>query len=210
MSEQMLYFLITFGYLGILVATYFEHLFPLLPTHLIIPLAGVLVGQHQLDFGPVLLSASVGGVLGSFTLYGLGLRTQETAIYHYAGRMRISEVRLKRLLEALEKYGELALFTSHLMPITPTRMVFSILMGMNRLSAIRFLFWASVGTVPWLAVQLYISAYVGENWQAILFQPQWLLLLLVLLGLGWFFWQFIRHHKLGNSKKPSSNEGFSV
>ena len=60
------------GYLALALAMLLENLIPPIPSELIQPLAGFLVGQGRLELLPVILAGGCGTVLGCWFWYGLG------------------------------------------------------------------------------------------------------------------------------------------
>src|SRR5215207_2281247 len=79
----------SFGYVGVFVLILAGSLFLPVPTELTLPLFGFLVGQGRLSVFPVLLTATAARVSASLIMYEVGLR--------------ISEVRLRRLVKRLER-----------------------------------------------------------------------------------------------------------
>ena len=61
-----------FGYIGVAVLIVAQNLFPLIPSALILLLAGFLVGQGRFSFAPVLLAATTGSVVSALALYAPG------------------------------------------------------------------------------------------------------------------------------------------
>lgn len=156
--------LLKFGYLGVLIALYIEHVMPPLPTNAVLPVAGYMVGRGEMNFWGVLLAAVAGGVLGSLTLYVLGRWMGEKPIRKYAGWLKISDRRLEQTFDLARHYGNMSVFALHAVPISPIRVVVSVMAGVNRLSSILFTVAAWCGTFIWISITLYITAYASEKW----------------------------------------------
>jgi len=60
------------GYLGLALLLVAENLFPPIPSEIVLPLAGFLVGRGDLNFWGALVAATLGSVLGALLLYALG------------------------------------------------------------------------------------------------------------------------------------------
>ena len=72
------------GYPGIVALMFAENIFPPIPSELIMPLAGFVAAQGQLDPVLVVLAGTLGSVLGVLPWYYLGL---------WLGRERIGSQR---------------------------------------------------------------------------------------------------------------------
>jgi hypothetical protein len=59
-------------YVTVLLVAYLENVVPPIPGDMVIVFAGYLVGLGVVGFGPVLIMASLGGVLGFLTMYLIG------------------------------------------------------------------------------------------------------------------------------------------
>lgn len=192
MSAQDFQVLLQFGYLGVLIALYIEHIAPPLPAHVVLPLAGILVGQGELSFWGVLISAVTGGVLGSFTLYLMGYKLGQRPIIRYASWARISEPRMERIIAVTRGYGNNYVFALHAIPISPVRVLVSMMAGVNRLSWLRFLVAAWVGTFFWIAITLYVTAFASEKWGYLLDEamqyPELVLGVTLLAGASFTAW----------------------
>ena len=67
----------TGSYVGVGGLLVLENLFPPIPSELILPVAGFLVGQGKLAFVWVVVAATLGSVAGALVLYGLGYKLGE-------------------------------------------------------------------------------------------------------------------------------------
>ncbi|MBZ0307864.1 MAG: DedA family protein [Anaerolineae bacterium] len=164
MAAQDFEFLLTLGYLGVFLALYIEHVMPPLPTNLLLPVAGYMVGRGELDFMGVWLAACAGGLMGSLTLYGLGYWMGERPLWRYARWLKIPERRIQRGFVLSQEYGNSSVFAMHAMPISPIRVMVSIMAGVNRLSILRFLLASGIGNLIWIGAILGVTAFAGDQW----------------------------------------------
>lgn len=197
MTAQDFEFLLTLGYLGVFLALYIEHVMPPLPTNLLLPVAGYMVGRGELDFVGVWLAACAGGVMGSLTLYGLGYSMGERPLWRYAKWLKIPERRIQRGFALSREYGNSSVFAMHAMPISPIRVLVSIMAGVNRLSVLRFSLAASVGNLIWIGAILGVSTFASDKWgylvEDMIKQQLWIVLAAVLLAVAFsvaFVFQF--------------------
>lgn len=149
------------------MALYIEHVFPPIPAQLVLPVAGFLIGRGDLNFGGVLFFACLGGVLGSSTLYLLGYWVHEPIIVRYGHILKLTPERLEKTMDFIKRYSNSMVFVSHTIPLSPIRVLVSLLSGANKMPYLRFLFFTTLGTFLWIGGQLYVAVFIGQNWEAI-------------------------------------------
>lgn len=169
MTQQFEQLIETLGYLGILIGLYIEHVFPPAPAQVVIPIAGFLVGRGELTFLGVWISGTIGGVLGSCTLYWLGRWLDErfvrTFVRKHGKWLTVSEADLDRTLRLFDRWGNWLVLISHMIPLSPVRVFMSLTAGANRMGWLRFALYSTLGTILWIGGQLYLAVLVGENWE---------------------------------------------
>lgn len=72
MNQWLLHIMNTFGYLGIAVLIMIENIFPPIPSEVILTFGGFMTTFTQMHVPGVVLSSTVGSVLGAILLYQLG------------------------------------------------------------------------------------------------------------------------------------------
>jgi membrane protein DedA with SNARE-associated domain len=215
-TPQVEQFIITFGYIGVLIGLYIEHVFPPAPMQVVIPVAGFLVGRGELNFWGVWVAGTIGGVLGSYTLYELGHWVDEPRVRRFVqkhGRwLTISENDLDRSLRFLDRYGTAMVFISHMIPLSVVRVIVSAFAGVMGMSRWMFLIYCTAGTILWIGGQLYLAVLVGESWDNMIaaIRPHENLawgtgIILTILLVIWYLWRF-RQQRLAE-KKALPTEG---
>jgi membrane protein DedA with SNARE-associated domain len=66
------------GYVGVALAMFIEALFPPIPSEIVLPFAGFAAAQGKLSFIGVLVSATVGSIVGATVLYLFGKLVTES------------------------------------------------------------------------------------------------------------------------------------
>jgi membrane protein DedA with SNARE-associated domain len=112
--------ILSLGYLGlaILVALGNIRLVPI-PAEITLPLAGLLVGEGQLTFVPVLLWTTVASVVVSVILYLLGFWVGEESLRRFIkfGRfVFLYESDLDKTCEVFRRHGGIACLVGRLIP----------------------------------------------------------------------------------------------
>lgn len=190
--------ILTLGYPGIALVMLIENLFPPIPSELVMPFAGFLAAQGKMDFTLVLVSGTIGAVLGAIALYYIGVWADEAIIRRFVRRwgkwLTISETELNIALTFFMRRGEAVVFFGRLIPLI--RSLISIPAGMRRMNFARFLLFTSIGTSLWNLALTLAGSILGANWKSVLnFLGTYQNVTVVALGLaivgfiGWRLWQ---------------------
>src|SRR5919199_3466702 len=108
------------GYIGVAVLIAMGYMHLLVPTGVVLALAGFLVGQGHFSFLWVLVASTIGGVFGSLVLYLPGLWIGEESIRRFIGRLErfklVYRSDLDKASEMFERHGGKAILIGHLVP----------------------------------------------------------------------------------------------
>jgi membrane protein DedA with SNARE-associated domain len=106
------------GYVGIAVLIALANLHLPIPSQIVLPFAGFLVGQGRLSFTLVLIAATVGAVFASLLLYYLGLWIGEESLRRFIGRLErfkfVFRSDLDKASKVFERHGGKAILIGHL------------------------------------------------------------------------------------------------
>lgn len=165
----------SWGYTGIFFLMLLEASSLPIPSEVILPFAGYLVSQGQLDFWITLLVSTLAGIMGSLIDYYVGLRgvnifTQRKIL----GRSLLSETRLKTAERWFKTYGVFAVFLSRLVPGFRTLVSFPA--GAVRMLLPKFLIWTTIGCLVWNALLIYVGMYLGKNWREVAGVAQYIII----------------------------------
>ncbi len=138
-----------FGYTGLAVLIALGYLHLLVPTGVVLSLAGFLVGQGRFSFVWVLVVTTVAGAAGSLVLYLSGLWIGEESLRRFIRRFGrfvfVYESDLDKASGMFERHGGKAVLIGHLVPGV-TALV-SIPAGMKRMPLYgRFMAYTVLGT----------------------------------------------------------------
>jgi len=154
------------GYPGIFSLMLLESSSLPIPSEIILPFAGYLISQGQLNFGVSILIATLAGVLGSLIDYQIGRKGIDLiARQRILGRLVFDEARLETAEKWFKKYGILAVFLSRLVPAFRTLISFPA--GAMRMPLPKFVTFTAVGCLVWNATLTYIGVYLGANWRRV-------------------------------------------
>ncbi len=161
--------IVTIGYPGIVLVMAVENIFPPIPSELVLPFAGALSAEGDLEFWGVVSAGVAGSLIGAVALYAVGYGARQAGVRRlvaaYGKYLFISERDLDRGAAWFERYGEAVIFFGRLIPIV--RSIISIPAGYTRMPAGRFLFFTTLGTAVWSLLLTYVGRLLGENWERI-------------------------------------------
>ena len=183
-----------FGYPGVAVLTAMGYLHLLVPTSLVLPLSGFLVGQGRFSFIPVLVVSTIGGAGASMILYLAGLCLGEDKLRRLIGRLGrfklVSESELDKASALFDRHGGKAVLLGHLMPGV-TALV-SIPAGLKRMPVFGFIAYTVLGTALWNAGHIFLGWILGAQWTLVERYGhivEVVVLASVVVGIFWFFWR---------------------
>jgi membrane protein DedA with SNARE-associated domain len=160
----------SFGYVGVAVLVASGYLHLPIPTQLVLPLAGFLVGEGRFSFVEVMVASTVGGVVASLAWYFPGLWIGEENLRRFIGwleRFKIVYVSdLDKASEMFERHGRKAILIGHLIPgITA---LISVPAGIKRMPIYGwFMFYTILGCALWNAIFIILGWALGANYTLI-------------------------------------------
>ena len=153
-----------YGYPGIALLMLGENIFPPIPSELIMPLAGFVAAQGQLNPVLVVLAGALGSVLGALPWYYAGRCLGEERMCALAARhgrwLTLDDKGLGKAIRWFERHGRMAVLFGRLVPTVRT--LISLPAGMARMPLAPFLLYSSLGSLLWTAA-LAAAGYVLES-----------------------------------------------
>jgi membrane protein DedA with SNARE-associated domain len=139
------------GWLGLLLAMTVETLVQLVPSLLILPLAGHLCARGLISL-PIAIAASTGGsLLGSLIWYLLGRLVNERRLEGWTRQrghwLGLTPERLRRSRQWFQRHGWQVVFWGRLIPVLRTNV--SLPAGIELMSLPVFLGWSLLGNGLW-------------------------------------------------------------
>jgi len=170
------------GYLGIMALMFIESTFVPLPSELVIPPAGYLISQNQMSWTGVILSGTVGSLLGALFNYAIAVYLGRPFIFKYGKYFLISEKHLLKGEIFFQEHGNISTFVGRL--VLGLRHYISFPAGLARMNLKKFCFYTAFGASIWVGVLAYIGYFVGNNREKIMeVSRHWSLYLLALCAL---------------------------
>lgn len=156
----------SWGYLGVFMLMVAEHLFPPIPSEVIMPLAGFLAAQGTLSLGLTILIGTIGSTLGTTAWYFIGMWIGETRLKNFAARhgrlMALSPSDIDNARGWFEHHGAAAVFFGRMIPTIRT--LISVPAGLARMPFGKFLAFTAVGSAIWTGLLTFAGLLLHENY----------------------------------------------
>ncbi|WP_228281590.1 DedA family protein [Rubrobacter marinus] len=165
MAQWVLDVVSALGYLGLALLLIAENLFPPIPSEVVLPLAGFLVGRGDLNLWGALVAATAGSVLGAVALYSLGRWGGRRLVLRYGSWLRVDEESLDRAEGWFRRYGDALVLFARVVPIA--RSIVSIPAGTAKMPLVRFVVLTGVGSAVWNALLIGAGVMLGANWSVV-------------------------------------------
>jgi membrane protein DedA with SNARE-associated domain len=197
----------TMGYAGIALLMAIESANIPLPSEFILPYAGFMVQQGQLNFHLAALAGAIGCVLGSVPSYWLGYYGGRRFLHRYGKWLLMSEHDLMSAERWTLKYGDWAFFICRMLPVVRT--FISLPAGILKANFWPFVWLTFLGSWIWSYALVYVGVYFGENLAA--FKEIWhkfdyaIIGILMILGVL-YVWKHVKHLKEGARAFPEVDE----
>lgn len=150
MGEFILNVMSNYGYFGIFFLIAIENLFPPIPSEVILTFGGFATTYTKLTFTGVVLSATIGSLIGAIILYYVG------------ALIKVKKTDLAKTNNWFNKYGTKAVFFGRFIPII--RSLISIPAGANKMRMSLFVIYTTIGSLLWNIALVSAGALLGENW----------------------------------------------
>lgn len=185
------------GYLGVALLVALENLITVIPSELVLPLAGFLAGQGRLWLPGVVAAATIGSVGGALVMYGLGYWLGEDRVRllvrKHGRRVLVREADLDYALEWFRRHGATSVLFGRLVPAV--RSLISIPAGISRMALGRFVIYTAFGSTVWNGVLVGLGWILGENWPVVREYARWLeyaVVVALATAVVWLVWRRVR------------------
>ena len=148
------------GYIGIAVLMAMESSVLPVPSELVMPPAGYLAYQGQMNIWLALLAGTAGSCLGAWANYWAASRIGRWVFVRYGKWVLLTERSLERTEQFFAAHGEIATFVGRLFPVI--RHLISIPAGLARMPLRRFFAYTALGASLWCAVLLGVGWIIGR------------------------------------------------
>ena len=198
------------GYLGVALWVAIESVIIPIPSELVLPFAGFLVGQgtaiEPLTGQPwnvilVTLFGTVGATLGALVAYAIGMFGGRPVIERWGRYLGITPEDLDRADDFFARHGNAAAFFGRMVPVI--RSLVSFAAGIAHMPLGRFVVFTFLGSLPWTLLLVVSGVVMGANWEeigGILKRFEYLVLaILAVIALLWIWFRIVKPRRLGRA-----------
>ena len=181
----------SFGAPAVFLLMLLESMGILIPSEAISPFAGYLVSQEKMTLLSAVIAGVLGNLFGSWIAYFIGMWGGRELWFRYGKYVGVRAHHLDIAETWFEKYGEITVFVSRMLPVVRTFISFPA--GTARMNLAKFTFYTLLGCIPWVTALTYLGYLLGENWEEIgsyLHYLDYAVALAVVAGVVYIFWRW--------------------
>ena len=191
------------GYLGVALWVAIESVIVPIPSELVLPFAGFLVGEaaaiepltgQPWSFWLVVLAGTIGATVGSLIAYAIGALGGRPILERWGRIFGVTSADLDRADAFFLRHGDAASFFGRMLPVI--RSLVSFAAGVARMPLLRFTLFSFLGSLPFTALLVFAGVQLGANWETIggvIKQFEYAIVaILFLLILIWIWFRIIR------------------
>lgn len=154
------------GYPGIFILMAMESsVFPV-PSELVMPPAGYLAHQGQMNMFGAILCGAIGSLTGAYANYFAARHLGRPLLLKYGKYVWITEEKFSKVETFFRNHGEVSTFIGRLLPVV--RHLISLPAGLAGMNHFKFSLYTLLGAGLWVTVLAYIGYFIGANRELII------------------------------------------
>jgi membrane protein DedA with SNARE-associated domain len=153
------------GYAGLALLMLVETVFPPIPSEAILPLAGYLAEQGDLNVVAVLVTSTAGSVIGAGVLYEAARHGGRPFADRFMRRARIDPAKLSTAEEWFARRGAVVVLVGRCIP--GVRSLVSLPAGVLRMPRWEYLLFTFIGSAVWNALLVGAGYLLGAQWESV-------------------------------------------
>ena len=153
------------GYAGLVVLMAVEHVFPPIPSELVLPLAGFDVGRGNLSLVWALVASTAGSLIGASVLYLLARRGGRPLVLRLRRVLRVGEEDLDRAEQRFQRHSAWMVVLGRMVP--GVRSLVSLPPGLLRMPFGRYLALTLTGSLVWNTALIVAGQQLGSRWSQV-------------------------------------------
>jgi len=184
------------GYVGIALLMAIESACIPLPSEIIMPFAGYLVSQGEMNLFLVATAGAIGCNIGSAVAYFVGMYGGRAFVERWGRYVLVGTHELDIAERFFRRWGSVTVFIGRLLPVIRTFIAFPA--GMARMPLFKFHLYTFVGSWLWCYALAYIGKVLGDRWHSdprmreLLHQFDAVIVAVLLLGVAWYVWSHLK------------------
>ncbi|MFQ6020757.1 MAG: DedA family protein [Candidatus Aenigmatarchaeota archaeon] len=189
LSNIIIDFITSSGYLGIFIWMLLESANIPIPSEIIMPFSGYLVYLGKFSMIGIIFVGALGNLVGSIISYYIGLKEGRSFIEKYGKYFLLGHKHIKLSEKWFKRYGTETIFFSRLLPIVRT--FISLPAGIGKMNIKKFIIYTFIGSLIWSAILGYLGFILGPEWNnLVIFFNEIDIILIIIFILLILFWKF--------------------
>lgn len=164
LSQMMLDFINSAGYLGLFGAMFIEGIFTPIPSELIVPFAGHLASLGEMDIVLVVLAATIGSTTGSTVSFFLAQKLGRPFFIRYGKYIAVDDEVMDKAERFFASRGRISVLLGHMVP--GIRSIISYPAGIAKMDLKLFLLLTFIGGLVWNTVLATVGYQLGDQWMS--------------------------------------------
>jgi membrane protein DedA with SNARE-associated domain len=149
------------GYPGIFLLMAMESSVIPIPSELVMPPAGYLAHQREMNIWVAILCGTVGSLVGAYANYFAAHYLGRPLILKYGKYVWITEEKFAHVETFFHKHGEISTFIGRLLPVV--RHLISLPAGLAGMHHWKFSLYTLLGAGIWVTVLTWIGWFIGKE-----------------------------------------------
>jgi membrane protein DedA with SNARE-associated domain len=149
------------GYPGIFLLMALESSVIPIPSELVMPPAGYLAQQGQMNMVAAILCGTAGSLIGAYANYFAAHYLGRPLLLKYGKYVFITEEKFAKVETFFLKHGEISTFIGRLLPVI--RHLISLPAGLAGMNHLKFSLYTLLGAGIWVTVLTCLGYFIGSN-----------------------------------------------
>ena len=182
-----------------------DSIIPILPSEVILPLAGFAANKGTINLYAALIWTTIGSLAGSLAMYSIGAAFGRDRILSWATKIPLVKIHEIERTEAwFTRHGGKSVFFGRMIPVF--RSLISLPAGVERMPLPRFIAYTTAGSAIWNTIFVMAGYGLGAHWDVVerygsIFTD--LVIALIVLAIGYFITsRLIRRHRENTHPQP--------
>jgi membrane protein DedA with SNARE-associated domain len=154
------------GYPGIFLLMAMESSVIPIPSEIVMPPAGYLAQQGQMNMAIVILCGTAGSLVGAYANYYAADYLGRPLLLKYGKYVWITEEKFAKVERFFKDHGEVSTFIGRLLPVI--RHLISLPAGLAGMNHLKFSLYTLLGAGLWVTVLSYIGYFIGAKRELIM------------------------------------------
>jgi len=205
MHELINWLLLTIGalgYPGIFLLMAMESSVIPVPSELVMPPAGYLAQQGQMNIWLAILCGTAGSLVGAYANYYAAHYLGRPLVLKYGKYVWITEEKFAKVEQYFKDHGEISTFIGRLLPVV--RHLISLPAGLAGMNHVKFTLYTLLGAGIWVTILTWIGYVIGANQELIMQYSHQALIGVVIVSIVIIVF-YIRAHKKRKQRAMSGD-----